>query len=84
MRKAFAARSYAPMSLNIGSVTDAYQPAERKLGNSRQVLQVCRDFRHPFSLITKSAGVERDIDLIAADPRSPMTKGRSGGPGSGG
>ena len=53
------------MSLNIGSVTDAYQPAERKLGITRQVLEVCRDFRHPFSLITKSAGVERDIDLIA-------------------
>ena len=65
LREAFSARSYAPMSLNIGSVTDAYQPAERKLGITRQVLEVCRDFRHPFSLITKSAGVERDIDLIA-------------------
>lgn len=65
LREAFSARSYTPMSLNIGSVTDAYQPAERKLGITRQVLEVCRDFRHPFSLITKSAGVERDIDLIA-------------------
>ena len=65
LREAFSARSYLPLSLNIGSVTDAYQPAERKLGITRQVLEVCRDFRHPFSLITKSAGVERDIDLIA-------------------
>ena len=65
LREAFSARSYTPMSLNIGSVTDAYQPAERTLGITRQVLEVCRDFRHPFSLITKSAGVERDIDLIA-------------------
>lgn len=65
LREAFSTRSYSPMSLNIGSVTDAYQPAERKLGITRQVLEVCRDFRHPFSLITKSAGVERDIDLIA-------------------
>jgi DNA repair photolyase len=65
LREAFSARSYVPLSLNIGSVTDAYQPAERKLGITRQVLEVCRDFRHPFSLITKSAGVERDIDLIA-------------------
>ncbi len=65
LREAFSARGYTPLSLNIGSVTDAYQPAERKLGITRQVLEVCRDFRHPFSLITKSAGVERDIDLIA-------------------
>ena len=65
LREAFSARSYLPLSLNIGSVTDAYQPVERKLGITRQVLEVCRDFRQPFSLITKSAGVERDIDLIA-------------------
>ena len=65
LREAFSARSYSPMLLNIGSATDAYQPAERKLGITRQVIEVCREFRHPFSLITKSAGIERDIDLIA-------------------
>jgi DNA repair photolyase len=65
LREAFSARSYSPMLLNIGSATDAYQPAERKLGITRQVIDVCSEFRHPFSLITKSAGVERDIDLIA-------------------
>jgi DNA repair photolyase len=65
LREAFSTRSYSPMSLNIGSVTDAYQPAERRLGITRQVIEVCREFRHPFSLITKSAGIERDIDLIA-------------------
>lgn len=65
LREAFSARSYSPMLLNIGSATDAYQPAERKLGITRQVIEVCSEFRHPFSLITKSAGVERDIDLIA-------------------
>ena len=65
LREAFSARSYSPMLLNIGSATDAYQPAERKLGITRQVIAVCSEFRHPFSLITKSAGVERDIDLIA-------------------
>ncbi len=65
LREAFSARSYSPMLLNIGSATDAYQPAERQLGITRQVIEVCSEFRHPFSLITKSAGVERDIDLIA-------------------
>jgi DNA repair photolyase len=65
LREAFTARSYAPLQLNIGSATDAYQPAERRLGITRSVIEVCREFRHPFSLITKSSGVERDLDLIA-------------------
>ena len=57
--------SYQPRQIVVGSATDAYQPAERRLGITRQVIEVCSEFRHPFSLITKSSGVERDIDLIA-------------------
>jgi DNA repair photolyase len=51
--------------LSLGSATDAYQPAERKLGITRSVIQVLAECQHPFSLITKSSGVERDLDLIA-------------------
>ena len=65
LREALSARGYTPLLLNIGSATDAYQPAERKLGITRSVIQVLDEFNHPFSLITKSSGVERDIDLIA-------------------
>jgi DNA repair photolyase len=65
LREAFNARAYQPKWLNIGSVTDAYQPAERKLRITRSVIEVMADYHHPFSLITKSSGVERDIDLIA-------------------
>ena len=65
LREAFSARQFKPMYLNIGSATDAYQPAERRLRITRSVIEVCSAFHHPFSLITKSAGVERDIDLIA-------------------
>jgi DNA repair photolyase len=65
LRAAFMARGYEPMRLNIGSVTDAYQPAERRLRITRAVIEVMAEFGHPFSLITKSAGVERDLDLIA-------------------
>ena len=65
LREAFSAKNYEPMLLNIGSVTDAYQPAERKLGITRQVIEVLQEFKHPFSLITKSSGIERDLDLIA-------------------
>ena len=65
LHEAFSARQFKPMYLNIGSATDAYQPAERRLRITRSVIEVCSAFHHPFSLITKSAGVERDIDLIA-------------------
>ncbi len=65
LRAAFAQKGYEPLLLNIGSATDAYQPAERRLRITRSVIEVLAEHRHPFSLITKSAGVERDLDLIA-------------------
>jgi len=65
LREAFAARSYRPSAINIGSATDAYQPVERKLAITRAVLEVMAECRHPFSLVTKSSGVERDLDIVA-------------------
>jgi len=65
LREALAARGYTPGHLNIGSVTDAYQPAERRLRITRSVIEVLAEARHPFSIITKSSLIERDIDLIA-------------------
>ena len=65
LREAFASRSYEPALLNIGAATDAYQPAERKLGITRSLLQVLAECAHPFSIVTKSAGIERDLDIIA-------------------
>jgi DNA repair photolyase len=66
LREALSARGYTPAMLNIGSVTDAYQPAERRLRITRSVIEVLNEARHPFSIITKSSLIERDIDLIAA------------------
>ncbi len=65
LREALSAPRFVPQMLNIGSATDAYQPAERRLGITRAVIEVLRDFRHPFSVITKSSGIERDLDLLA-------------------
>ena len=64
LREAFSRRGYEPRMLNIGSVTDAYQPAERRLRITRGVLEVMAEARHAFSIITKSSLVERDLDLI--------------------
>lgn len=65
LREALARPGYVPLSLNVGSATDAYQPVERRLRLTRAVLEVLAGCRHPFSIITKSSGVERDLDLIA-------------------
>jgi DNA repair photolyase len=65
LREAFASRSYEPVMLNIGSATDAYQPIERKLCITRSVIEVMSECSHPFSLVTKSSGIERDLDLVA-------------------
>ena len=70
LRQALSHPNYQPLPLNIGSATDAYQPVERRLRITRSVMEVLVECRHPFSVITKSAGVERDLDLIA-----PMAAG---------
>ena len=54
----------APMAL--GSNTDPYQPVERDLGITRAVLEVLAECGHPVMIVTKSARVERDIDILGA------------------
>ncbi len=44
--------------------TDCYQPAERKYKLTQQLLQVCNLFHQPLGIITKNAGILRDIDLL--------------------
>jgi DNA repair photolyase len=65
MRADLGKRSYVPKLLNIGSATDCYQPVERELRLTRGLIGLMQETRHPFSLVTKSSGVERDLDLIA-------------------
>ena len=50
--------------ISLGANTDPYQPAERKLGITRAVIQTLHDCRHPFSIVTKSSLPERDLDLL--------------------
>jgi DNA repair photolyase len=66
LRRELAKPSYVPESIALGVVTDAYQPRERALQLTRQLLQILHDCQHPVALITKSSLIERDIDLLAA------------------
>jgi DNA repair photolyase len=65
LRRELAKPGYVPENIAIGVNTDAYQPCERERGLTREVLQVLNECQHPYGLITKSALIERDIDLIA-------------------
>ena len=65
LRKEFARKSYRCSPISLGINTDAYQPIERRYRITRQLLEVFAECRHPVSLITKSALIQRDIDLLA-------------------
>lgn len=58
--------AYRCQPINIGSVTDPYQPIERRFRITRQLLEVALTYRQPVTLITKGSLVERDMDLLAA------------------
>jgi DNA repair photolyase len=69
LKRELARRGHVPSPICIGSATDAYQPIERSLRLTRAVLEVLCACEHPFTITTKSAGVERDLDLIAPAAR---------------
>ena len=55
---------YQPRTLALGSNTDPYQPVERTMRLTRSVLEVLDRFNHPVTIVTKSANVVRDIDVL--------------------
>ena len=57
--------SYRCQMIALGTNTDPYQPTEKRLGITRSLLQVLADHHHPLSIVTKSALVTRDIDILA-------------------
>src|SRR5271166_3787284 len=57
---------YVPRTLALGSNTDPYQPIERTLRLTRSVLEVLDRYNHPVGIVTKSAGVLRDLDILSS------------------
>lgn len=55
---------YVCRRIHIGGNTDPYQPVERELKSTRGILEVMRRFNHPFSIITKSVLIARDLDIL--------------------
>ena len=65
---------YVVRSMALGTNTDPYQPVERTLKLTRSVLQVLDRFNHPVGIVTKSAGVLRDLDILASMARRNLAR----------
>ena len=72
-RPSLPQRGYRPEPIAIGTNTDPYQPIEKRFGIMRGILGVLSDFGHPVTILTKSALIERDADILGA-----MGAGRAG------
>ena len=64
LREELSSQRWQPQLLAASGVTDCYQPVERRLALTRRCLEVLAEFRNPVTIITKSALVTRDVDLL--------------------
>jgi DNA repair photolyase len=65
LEKELRQSGYRVSPIALGSNTDPYQPVEQQLRITRGILEVLAAFQHPFSIVTKSALIERDLDILA-------------------
>jgi DNA repair photolyase len=65
LARELAKPSYRPAPIGLGTNTDPYQPIERELGITRQILEVLERFNHPVTIVTKSALILRDLDILS-------------------
>ncbi|MEO1225807.1 MAG: PA0069 family radical SAM protein [Pseudomonadota bacterium] len=63
--KALRAKGYRAQPIALGANTDPYQPIERRTRTTRAILEVLARFNHPVGIITKSALILRDLDILA-------------------
>ncbi len=74
LRRELARPGYRPAVLVLGANTDPYQPIERRFAVTREVLEVLAETRHPITIVTKSALVMRDLDLLAPMARARLAR----------
>ncbi len=65
---------YVPKVMALGTNTDPYQPVERTLKLTRSVLEILEKFNHPVGIVTKSAGVLRDLDILSAMAKRDLVR----------
>jgi DNA repair photolyase len=74
LERELARPGYRCEPIALGTNTDPYQPVERRLEITRGVLEVLARCRHPATIVTKSAAVVRDLDLLAPMARQDLVR----------
>lgn len=74
LRAELSAKGYKPATIQLGINTDAYQPIERTERLTRRILEVLAEFEHPVGILTKSALIQRDIDILAPMAEKGLVK----------
>ncbi len=74
LERELSAPGYAPKTLAIGTNTDPYQPIEKQRRVMRGLLEVLARANHPVAIVTKSALVTRDIDILGPMARKGLVK----------
>jgi DNA repair photolyase len=64
LRKFFENKSWQPAPISLSGNTDCYQPIERRMRITRQLLEICLEYRNPVGVLTKNALVLRDVDIL--------------------
>ncbi|WP_417317358.1 PA0069 family radical SAM protein [Emcibacter sp.] len=74
LEQEFRHRNYKPEIIALGSNTDVYQPIEKKLRITRHILKTFDKFSHPLGIVTKSALISRDIDILKRLARKRLVR----------
>jgi DNA repair photolyase len=74
LERELARPGYSCQPIALGTNTDPYQPVERRLKITRSVLEVLARYRHPLTIVTKSAAVLRDLDLLVPMARQNLAR----------
>ena len=74
LKRYLSKNKYRCRPIAFGTNTDAYQPVEKKLRIMRQLLELLYQHRHPLTIVTKSALVCRDIDLLSDMARDNLCR----------
>ena len=72
--KELSKQGYQPRTIAIGTNTDPYQPVEKRWRIMREILEVLEARNHPVGIVTKSALVTRDIDILARMAEKGLAK----------
>ena len=74
LERELSSPGYVPRTIAIGTNTDPYQPIERDHQIMRRILEVLDRFGHPVGIVTKSALILRDLDMLARMAQRNLVK----------